>query len=58
MRTEWKGAGVTSSEERQGKEEWVCVLGRRVILLGFWDARCDTILISCLPTKSFLNFKK
>lgn len=55
MRTEWKGAGVTSSEERQGKEEWMCVLGRGVILLGFWDARCDTNSYFSSSHKVFLK---
>ena len=43
--------GVTSSEEKQGKEEWVC--GGNIV--RFWNALCDTNFIASLPTESLLK---
>lgn len=54
MRVEWKRVGVTSREEKQGKEEWMC--GGNIV--RFWNALCDTNFIPCLPTDSLLNCLK
>lgn len=45
---------MTSREEKQGKEEWMC--GGNIV--RFWNALCDTNFIPCLPTDSLLNCLK
>ena len=54
VRGEWKRVGVTSREEKQGKEEWVCVGN----IVRFWNTLYDTDFISCLPTGSLFSCLK